>query len=172
MIANVVCQVGLATVLVIPSLLRAQERDLEGARLSMVRVHVTTASIAGDTTTIAYTVENLRAGDEDLSEFLVCASAPVISMSAPRLGHWLTEPRYDDRPIAEWAIYRSARVHPGESTSELVLVARGIPDLVRYWAAPNLMTHPADLTDDPDRDDVFVFSDTGTTVMAPTMPVR
>jgi hypothetical protein len=164
MIANLVCQVGLATVLVLPSVLRAQERDLDGARPIKVRVHVTTASIAGDTTTIAYTVENLRTGDEDLSEFLVGVSAPVISMPAPRLGHWLTEPRYDDRPIAEWAIYRSARVHPGESTSELVLIARGIPDLVRYWATPNLMAHPADITDDPNRDDVFVFSDTGTTV--------
>lgn len=164
MIGTLICQVGLAAVLVLPATLRAQERDLQGARPIKVRVHITTASIAGDTATLGYVVENLRSGDEDLTGFLVGVPAPVIDMPAPRLGRWLTDPRYGDDPIAQWALFRSELLHPGESTSELVLVARGVPGLVRYWATPNLMAHPVDIDDDPNRDDVFVFSDTGTTV--------
>jgi len=164
MIRNLVFRVGLASVFVFPSAARTQERDLGGARPIKVRVHVATMSLAGDTATVSYVVENLRSGDEDLTSFQVGAPAPVMDMPAPRLGHWLTEPRYGDHRIAQWTLYHSALLHPGESTSELVLVAQGIPDLVRYWATPNLMAHPADITDDPERDDVFVFSDTGTTV--------
>lgn len=148
----------------IPGALFGQGRDLEGARPIRVRVHVTTASITGDTTTLGYTVDNLRTGDEDLVAFLVTATAPVIRMPTPARRRWFTDPRYADRAIALWNVYRSPLLRPGETTPELVLVARGVPDFARYWAEPNPAVHPVDIDDDPDRDDTFIFSDTGTTV--------
>ena len=164
MIGNLICHLGLATALVLPSVGRAQERDLGGVRPLKVRVHVAARYIAGDTVAIDYVVENLRAGGEDLVGFLVDAPAPVVSMPKPRERSWLTDPRYDERSIAQWTLYHSALLHPGETTSELSLIARGLPALVRYWAMPNLMAHPADIDDNPHRDDTFIFSDTGTTV--------
>ena len=152
------------SLLLTPVAARAQSRDLGGARPLRVRVHVTTAPSSGDTSSLGYTVENLRTGDEDLVGFLVAAPATVVRMPAPAARHWLTEPRYDGHRIAQWVLYHSSLLHPGETSPELTIVAIGVPDLVRYWAMPNLLAHPADIDDDPHRDDTFAFSDTGTTV--------
>jgi hypothetical protein len=129
-----------------------------------VSVHVTTARISGDTATLGYTVENLRTGDEDLVGFLVATPARVLRMPAPTTRHWFMDPRYGGRNIVQWIIYHSSLLHPGEAAPELTLLAQGVPDLVRYWAMPNLLAHPSDIDDDANRDDTFAFSDTGTTV--------
>jgi hypothetical protein len=148
----------------LPAALHSQRRDLGGARPLKARVHVTTARISGDTATLGYTVENLRTGDEDLVGFLVATPAPVIRMPAPALRHWFMDPRYGGHEIAQWVVYHSSLLHPGETAPELTLVARGVPDLVHYWAMPNLLAHPSDIDDDPKRDATLAFSDTGTTV--------
>lgn len=73
MIGTLIGNVGSVAVLVVPSALRAQGRDLQDDRPIKVRVRVTTASIAGGTTTLGYTIENLRSGDENFTAFLVAA---------------------------------------------------------------------------------------------------
>ena len=170
MIDNLISRLGLASLLLVPSVLHAQERDLGGVGPLKVRVHVEARHIAGDTTTVDYVIENLQSGGEDLTGFLVDAPALIVSMPTPKARHWLTDPRYDERSRAQWTLYHSALVHPGESTPELTLVARGVPGVVRYWATPNLMAHPADIDDNPDRDDTYAFSDTGTTVGLVPLP--
>jgi hypothetical protein len=56
-------------------------------------------------------------------------------------------------------------LHAGQSTPELTIVARVIPDLVRYWAVPDLVSHPPRFRDEDGTDDpYFIFGDSGTTV--------
>jgi hypothetical protein len=143
----------------------AQQRDLGGLRPLGVRVHVRSATIVGDTVTLAYAVENARTGGEDFSALLVATPAPVIRMPKPARFDWVTHPRYRKRDIAVWVLVEDDMLHPGQTTPDLTLVGRGIPGVVRYWAVPDLEAHPPRYVDEDDSEDsYFVYSDTGTTV--------
>jgi hypothetical protein len=157
-------RLGALLLAVPPTALHAQERDLGGLRPLGARVHVTTATLAGDTMAIGYTVENVRTGGEDLWGLLVAAPAPVFDMPAPARLRWGTHTRYNDRPIAGWMLYADTLLRPGEKSPELTLIARGIPGIVRYWAVPDLMANPPIYDDQPNRADYMTFSDSGLTV--------
>jgi hypothetical protein len=130
-----------------------------------VRIHVRSASIAEDTVTIGYAVENVRSGGEDFSALLVATPAPVIRMPKPARFDWVTNPRYRKQNVAVWVLTEDEMLHPGQTSPDLMLVARGLPDVVRYWAVPDLQAHPPRYRDeDGGEDSYFVFSDTGTTV--------
>ena len=144
---------------------QAQERNLGNVRPLGVRVHVRGAAIAGDTVTLAYAVENVRAGGEDFSALLVATPAPVVRMPKPSRFDWVTHPRYRKRDIAVWVLVEDEMLHPGQISPDLPMVGRGIPGLVRYWAVPDLEAHPPRYRDEDDSEDsYFVYSDTGTTV--------
>jgi hypothetical protein len=149
----------------------AQERNLGSVQPLAVRVHVRRAVLVGDTITLAYAVENARAGGEDLSAFLVAAPAPVVRMPKPDRFDWVTHPRYRKQSIAVWVLVEDEMLHPGQTTPELTLLAHGLPDLVRYWAVPDLEAHPPRYVDeDSNEDSYFIYSDTGTTVGVVPVP--
>jgi hypothetical protein len=150
---------------VAPIVLHAQERELNGLRPLAARVRLTSAMLAGDTTVLGYTVENLRSGDEALTGLMVATSAPVVRMLRPAGLNWVTTPHYRRRPIAGWVISHGAKVPPGQSSGELALAARGLPDVVRYWVVPDLTAHPPTwYYDDVERDSRLAHSDSGVTV--------
>jgi hypothetical protein len=137
-------------------------------------VHVTSAALGGDTTVLGYTVENLRTGDEELTGLLVATSAPVVRLPRPATLNWATTPHYmRRRPIAGWFISHGTQVPPGQSSPELVIVARGLPDVVRYWAIPDLEEHPPRYYyDDVARDADIVYGISGFTVGINEMPAN
>lgn len=62
--------------------------------------------------------------------------------------------------------------HPGQSTPALSFSALGLPDLVQYWAIPDLETHPP-VDDDRNYhiEPLKGFADSGTTVgIVPLVP--
>lgn len=150
--------------LLVPAAIRGQERDLRGRQPIGVRVHVTSFSLSGDTTTLGYVVENTRPGGEDFSALLVASPAPVVRVPKPARLDWMTQPRYRKQAIAAWVLVEDDLLHPGQFSPELQLVARGLPDLVKYWAAPDLVANPPVYDDDATRDYYLTYSDTGTTV--------
>ncbi len=150
--------------LLLPGAMRAQARDLGGRQPLGVRIHVTSSSLAGDTTALAYAVENTRMGGEDFSALLIATPAPVVRMPSPSRLDWVTQPRYRKQGIAAWVLVEDELLHPGQTTPELPLLARGLPDLVKYWAVPDLVANPPVYDDDSRRDYYFTYSDTGTTV--------
>lgn len=150
--------------LLLPAAIRAQERDLGGRQPLGVRVHLTSWSLSGDTTTLGYAVENTRAGGEDFSALLVASPARVVRMPRPARFDWVTQPRYRKQAIAAWVLVEDELLHPGQTSPELQLVARGLPDLVKYWAVPDLVANPPVYDDEIGRDYYFTYSDTGTTV--------
>lgn len=127
-------------------------------------------SSRGDTTSIGYTIENVRSGGETMWGFLVEAPGRVIEMPRPARFTWGMHTRYRARPIAGWMMYADTLLGPGQRTPELRLVATGIPDLVRYWAVPDLMANPPVADDEPARDEYLTYSDTGTTVGVVAVP--
>jgi hypothetical protein len=148
-----------------PTLAQAQARTLKGVLPLRVTVHVADARVAGDTTTIDYTVENVRAGGEDFWGLLVATPATVVRMPAPASLNWGIHPQYMDQPIVGWMLYEDTLIGPGRTTPPLRLVARGLPGIVRYWAVPDLMAHPPVASDvDDASDDYITFSDSGLTV--------
>ena len=164
-----------ACLVVVPAALPAQgstpERILHGQLRLGVRVHVRTAALTGDTVTLGYAVENARAGGEDFTALLVNTPASVVRMLKPARFDWVTQPRYK-RTIAAWVLTEDDMLHAGQTSPELTIVARGIPDLVRYWAVPDLVANPPRFVDeDGIEDPYFVFSDTGTTVGVVPVPV-
>ena len=76
--------------LLLPAAVAAQERNLGGRQPLGVRIHLTSYSLSGDTTTLAYAVENTRVGGEDFSALLVATPAPVIRMPRPARLAWVT----------------------------------------------------------------------------------
>ncbi|HET7187906.1 MAG TPA: hypothetical protein VFI52_07115 [Gemmatimonadaceae bacterium] len=150
--------------LVLPAAIRGQERNLGGRQPLGVRILLTSYSLAGDTTTLGYAVENSRSGGEDFSALLVAMPAPVIRMPKPVRLDWVTQPRYRRQAISAWVLVEDELLHPGQTSPELQLVARGLPDLVRYWAVPDLVANPPVYDDEASRDYYFTYSDTGTTV--------
>jgi hypothetical protein len=160
-----ICCLGIAVLALSPAASQAQERNLGSVQPLAVRVHVRSAMLVGDTVTLAYGVENARAGGEDLSAFLVATPAPVVRMPTPARFDWVTHPRYRKQSVAVWVLIEDEMLHPGQITPDLTLVARGLPDLVRYWAVPDLEAHPPRYIDeDGNEDTYFIYSDTGTTV--------
>lgn len=155
--------VTLALVL-LPAVIHGQGRDLGGRQPIGVRIHVTSFSLSGDTTTLGYAVQNVRMGGEDFSALLVATPAPVIRMPKPARLDWMTHPRYRKQAIATWVLVEDELLHPGQTSPELRLVARGLPDLVKYWAAPDLDANPPVYDDDSTRDYYLTYSDTGITV--------
>jgi hypothetical protein len=148
-----------------PALMEAQERNLKGVLPLHVSVHVADARVVGDTTTIDYMVENVRAGGEDFWGLLVATPATVVRMPAPATLQWGIHPQYRKQPIVGWMLYEDTLVRPGHTTPPLRLVARGIPDIVRYWAVPDLDANPPVASDvDDGSDDYITFSDSGVTV--------
>jgi hypothetical protein len=160
------CIPCLVTVLLALSALPSHaQRNLGNVRPLGVSVHVRDATIVGDTATIGYAVENVRAGGEDFSALLVATPAPVIRMPKPARFDWVTNPRYRKQNVAVWVLTEDEMLHPGQTSPDLTLVARGLPDVVRYWAVPDLEAHPPRYRDEDDGEDsYFVFSDTGSTV--------
>ena len=150
--------------LLLPAAVAAQERNLGGRQPLGVRIHLTSYSLSGDTTTLAYAVENTRVGGEDFSALLVATPAPVIRMPKPARLAWVTHPRYRKQAISAWVLVDDELLHPEQTTPELPLVARGLPDLVKYWAVPDLVANPPVYDDEASRDYYFTYSDTGTTV--------
>jgi hypothetical protein len=151
----------------------AQQRNLGTVRPLGVRVHVREATIDGDTVTLGYAVENVRAGGEDFSALLVQTPAEVVRIPKPARFDWVTHPRYRKQNIAVWVLVEDEMLHPGQTSPELTIVARGLPDVVRYWAVPDLEAHPPRYRDEDDSEDsYFVYSDTGRTVgIVPTPAV-
>ena len=150
--------------LVLPTAIRAQSRDLGDRQPLSVRIHLTSYSQSGGIATLGYAVENVRVDGEDFSALLVASPAPVIRMPKPTRLDWVTQPRYRKQAISVWVLVEDELLHPGQTSPELQLVARGLPDLVKYWAVPDLVAHPPVYDDDASRDYYFVYSDTGTTV--------
>lgn len=155
-----------------PARLAAQERELNGVLPLGVRVHVRVAAIAGDTTALEYTVENVRQGGEDLWGLLVATPAPVVRMPKPAALRWGLHRRYRKQAIVGWIMHEDTLVRPGRSTPPLRLEARGVAGLVRYWAVPDLQTNPPVYSDDegPPRDNNIAFSDSGVTVGVVAIP--
>jgi len=163
------CRAAVACLALLPATLAAQrrtpERDLGGQQPLGVRVHVRSATLAGDSVTIVYAVENVRAGGEDFSALLLATPAPVVRMPRPARLEWVTQPRYRKRKISAWVLVENEMLHTGQTSPDLTIVARGVPGLVRYWAVPDLTAHPPRYIDeDETQDGYFVFADTGTTV--------
>lgn len=159
--------------LMMPVLLHAQERRLDGVLPLHVSVHVTSAHVAGDTTTLDYTVENVRPGGEDLWGLLVSMPATVVRMPAPARLHWGIHPSYRHQPIVSWMLYEDTLIGPGRTTPALRVMALGIPDIVRYWAVPDFEANPPAPSYDeepPARDYYMVFSDSGVTVGVVPVP--
>ena len=156
-----------------PMLLHGQERHLNGVLPLRVSVHVTHAHLAGDTTTIDYAVENVQPGGEDFWGLLISTPAAVVRMPAPTSLHWGIHPRYRKQPIVGWMLYEDTLVAPGRTTPPLRLMALGIPDIVRYWAVPDLEANPPAPSYDeepPTHDYYFTFSDSGITVGVVPVP--
>lgn len=156
-----------------PALLTGQERRLHGVLPLQVSVHVSHAHVAGDTTTIDYTVENVRAGGEDLWGLLVSTPATVVRMPAPARLRWGIHPRYRNQPIVGWMLYEDTLIGPGKATPPLRVIALGIPDIVRYWAVPDFEANPPTPSYDeepPARDYYIAFSDSGVTVGVVPVP--
>ena len=159
--------------LLTPLALQGQERRLEGVLPLQVSVHVTDAHVAGDTTTIAYTVENVRPGGEDLWGLLVSTPAVVVRMPAPARLHWGLHPRYRNQPIVGWMLYEDTLIGPGKATPPLRVMAIGIPDIVRYCAVHDFEANPPAPSYDeepPTRDFYLEFSDSGLTVGVVPVP--
>jgi hypothetical protein len=168
-----ICCLGTALITLLARPSSAQQRNLGSVRPLGVRVHVHAATIAGDTVTLAYAVENVRMGGEDFSALLVAAPAPVIRMPKPTSFDWVTNPRYRTKNIAVWVLVEDEMLHPGQTSPDLTIVARGLPGLVRYWAVPDLEAHPPRYRDeDGGEDGYFVYSDTGTTVGIVAVPTN
>jgi hypothetical protein len=149
----------------------AQQRNLGGLQPLGVRVHVRGATISGDTVTLAYAVENVRAGGEDFTALLVATPAPVVQMPKPARFDWVMNARYRKQDVAVWVLVEDEMLHPTQTSPELTLVARGLPDVVRYWAVPDLQAHPPRYVDEDDSEDsYFVYSDTGRTVGVVPVP--
>lgn len=164
--------VTLALAVTLAQTARAQERNLGGVRPLSVHVAVRSATLVGDTVTLAYAVENTRSGGEDFSALLVTMPAPVVRMIKPDRLQWVTSARYRSQAIAVWVLVEEEMLHPGQTSPDLVLSARGLPDLVRYWAVPDLEAHPPRYIDgDSDEDPYFIYGDTGTTVGLVSVPV-
>ena len=168
--------VVVACLAVFPAALPAQtstpERLLHGQLRLGVRVHVRSAALAGDTVTLGYAVENARRGGEDFTALLVDVPAPVVRMPRPARFDWVTQPRYK-QTIAAWVLTEDDMLHAGQTSPELTIVARGVPELVHYWAVPDLVANPPRFVDEDGTDDpYFVFSDTGTTVGIVPVPSR
>jgi hypothetical protein len=155
----------MALVIILPLSVQGQERNLGGMQPLSVRVGVRSATLVGDTVTLVYAVENVRVGGEDFSALLVTMPAPVVRMSKPARLEWVTSGRYRKQGVAVWVLVTEEMLHPGQTSPDLSVAARGLPDLVRYWAVPDLEAHPPRYIDgDSDEDPYFIYSDTGTTV--------
>jgi hypothetical protein len=160
--ASMVC-VSAALLVSLTAGARAQARDLGGLQQLEARVHVVSARFADDTTAITYVVENVRAGAEDLWGLMVATSATVVRMPNPTRLKWMMATEHRDRAIAQWMMYGEL-LHGGQTSPELTLVARGVPDLVRYWAVPDVRKHPPIEVDDAEEEPFLHYSDSGTTV--------
>jgi len=158
------CYAATMALLLLPGTARAQERDLGGRQPLGVRIHLTSSALSGDTTMLGYTVENTRVGGEDFSALLIASPATVVRMPRPGRLDWVTQPRYRKQAISAWVLVEDELLHPGQRSPELQLVARGLPDLVQYWAVPDLVANPPVYDDDSRHDYYFAYSDTGTTV--------
>jgi hypothetical protein len=162
---------SMALFVLLPLSSDAQQRNLGSVRPLGVRVHVRAATIVGDTVTLGYAVENVRAGGEDFSALLVATPAQVVRIPKPARFDWVTHPRYRKQNVAIWVLVEDEMLHPGQTSPDLTLVARGLPDVVRYWAVPDLEAHPPRYVDeDNSEDSYFVYSDTGRTVGIVPMP--
>lgn len=174
MTPSIPCRCFVLALLLTPALVKGQERRLNGVLPLHVSVHVTYARVAGDTTTIDYTVENVRAGGEDLWGLLVSTPAAIVRMPAPPRLHWGIHPRYRNQSIVGWMLYEDTLVGPGKATPPLRLSALGIPDIVRYWAVPDFEANPPAPSYDeapPVRDYYIAFSDSGLTVGVVPVPL-
>jgi hypothetical protein len=162
---------SVALFVLLPLSSSAQRRNLGTVLPLGVRVHVREATMVGDTVTLGYAVENVRAGGEDFSALLVATPAAVIRMPKPARFDWVTHPRYRKHDVAVWVLVEDEMLHPGQTTPDLTIVARGLPDVVRYWAVPDLEAHPPRYVDEDDSEDsYFAYSDTGRTVGIVPMP--
>lgn len=152
---------------------KSQIRDMGGATPLHTRVRVTSVSAAGDTTRLTYVVDNLSSptSGEDLWEFLVDAPATPIRVDPPA-GQWSTQKIFRGRTTAEWVNQGDSLSHPGQSTPPLSFSALGLPDLVQYWAIPNLAAHmPVDDERNYHIEPLKGFADSGTTVgIVPLVP--
>lgn len=158
------CSWVIVALLGLPAAIGAQERNLGGRQPLAVRIHVTSYSLSDDITTLGYAVENIRVGGEDFSALLIASPASVVRMPKPARLDWVMQPRYRKQAISVWVLVEDELLHSGQTSPELRLVARGLPDLVKYWAVPDLVAHPPVYNDEASRDYYFTYSDTGTTV--------
>lgn len=161
-------RLAIAGLALLPAVLAAQsagpERNLHGQLPLGVRVHVRSAAQRGDTVALGYAVENVRSGGEDFTALLVDVPAPIVQMPKPVRFDWVTQPRYK-RTIAAWVLVEDDMLHAGQTSPELTVVARGVADLVQYWAVPDLAANPPRFVDeDATTDPYFAFSDSGITV--------
>lgn len=163
-----------ACLALLPAALTAQpapERILHGQLRLGVRVHVRGVAQNGDTVALGYAVENTRSGGEDFTALLVNVPASVLRMPKPARFDWVTQPRYKGT-IAAWVLVEDDMLHAGQTSPELTIVARGVADLVQYWAVPDLAANPPRFVDeDGTVDPYFVFSDSGITVGVVPAPI-
>jgi hypothetical protein len=98
-----------------------------------VKVRPTVVAAGGDTVTMSYIVTVAASARDSLALFLVDAPG-VMRVDMPgQKPEWMVRTRWRARPVAEWGKL-SRLVLPGDSTPALSFTARGLLDVVQYWA--------------------------------------
>ena len=88
---------------------------------------------AGDTLTLTYVVTVTSTARDSLSSFMVDAPG-VLRVNMPGAKpEWTVGTRWRRRPVAEWGKIERL-IMPGDSTPPLRFTARGLVDVVQYWA--------------------------------------
>jgi hypothetical protein len=104
-------------------------------RLS-IRVDPTALDVRGDTVRIAYTVTNASTSTRQLFMFTVDAPARALRVEKPpRTAESQMDTDTDfGRSVASWGFLKP--LTPGKTSPSLAFSARGVPGVVKYWAAP------------------------------------
>lgn len=98
-----------------------------------VDVDVVSVNVVGDTTDVAYQVNNSVTSAEPLWTFNVDSPGGVMGVTAsPAPAHWLTGTIFRGRPMAGWMFFDD--FGPGSTTPTLRFEAVGLPGIVSYWA--------------------------------------
>lgn len=127
----------------LPQVLRAQ---VEPPNVS-VNLRVVEVTRSGDTTRIAYKVENAATSTVPLYHLTIAAPAPVVAISQPSpIDDWATNRSYRGISVAEWVVLGD-EMQPGEVSPDLEYTAVGIPTITTFWArgyVPPAPLGPAD----------------------------
>jgi len=101
-----------------------------------VIVRPTVVASEGDTVTLAYVVTVIPTAHDSLVSFMVDAPGVLQVRMPGAWPEWRVGTRWQTRPIADWG-KDTLFIAPGDSTPALQFTARGLLDIVTYWAEVN-----------------------------------